>query len=1294
MKKVLIIMAFICMAFSVNAQNKYAVLITGDYAAKNVPEQDRWKSDSNGGVTNAPMQEFWNDTYLMWELLQANGYSRENIFVLFADGVDYPSQCPRYQVPEGVIVTDFAATVANVTNVFTGFRYGTNGMPQLTENDFLFVWVFDHGGFSNGHSYFCLIDGNMSDSQFAALLDPLPVHRKAFWMQQCHSGGFMDDLSSNNSVFIAACQYNQSAYPADDRTKYGTSIIENENCEENIAIHGEFNFHMFSAVNGESPSGEIHYDDTLYISADNNINDGFISMQEAYAWMAHRDSNYEIPVYDDIGGIGSNVCLQYPTLLYGIPLYSEIHRGIIGVSSDFTVCNGQTVTFTGISDVTLCNNATFTVEDGGTLIIDGQVTFNGTNDNSLIIKGNFIQNNGSELQFHNMKVEGNALHLSIDNARFYNTELVYVPQLSTIASTPSIGDLTVINCTFDNPTKNVAIDVRNCLKYKLIGDTIKASNHHGIKLTRCGSSVSSNSGGRVDMRVYGNDISGCVGTGLRMYASTGEVLMNQIHNNGRGVELLNKCNINEFKGDCSAFVGDDTQHIYNNTSYEIYMTSACDPLLTRYNLIEKTLLGTTPYVYYDGLVDFGEVPIIPSDRGIVDFCLNAWGNTGVFNPAQHLYSNVPTTSIVYGPQWIMGDCSDGLTAEQNLVLQADSLCEEGEYVAAKALYMQVVEEYPNTTSAEIALKDLLPLEALIEDDYAALKTYYLTNTAIVSNEVLNHLANAMANRCDEVMGNYVDAIAWYEDLIVNPDTPIADSIFATIDLGNLYLAMENNGIKTKGKLAQYKPESIELYLINCEKALSLLPIERNKDPWPHYIEEYPLWIDSVTVKPNGFVMDANGNVEISTPEGLAWLISAVNGLNGCEPDNFDGRTVRLTCDIDLDAGAHRRFSPIGSREHPFMGTFDGGGHTIDGLYVAYNSPEYDPAFDIGMFGCLKHGTVKDFVVNSGLFVTSHHLNGGEFFNGCLVGISDSLSVVDGCIVKIRAGGDDQFGSIVGLNRNSVVRNCAYCYGDNDYLVSRNGGGIVYHNLSEGGYADAEVVNCFFYGSVKGSYSAQSFGGIVCFNESDSRGGKAVVKNCFAEVLSGLNGFMEYKGSVVGCNMKGCVVENCYGHIWNNYGQAGLFGDNQGLAMECAEFVPTGPCQLETSVMVGSTSTNIMVDALNTWVDMQESPSLYKAWEVNEDYGIPMFADGITVVDKLECGTEALAVYPNPTTGFVHLEGMEVTQVQLFNTLGQKIKTVLGTNEINVEGLPQGIYILRVMATEGTIQVARVVVNDK
>ena len=51
--------------------------------------------------------------------------------------------------------------------------------------------------------------------------------------------------------------------------------------------------------------------------------------------------------------------------------------------------------------------------------------------------------------------------------------------------------------------------------------------------------------------------------------------------------------------------------------------------------------------------------------------------------------------------------------------------------------------------------------------------------------------------------------------------------------------------------------------------------------------EYGYWADTVTEQPDGYVIDAYGNVEISTPEGLAWLSCVVNGLNGCEPDNFD-----------------------------------------------------------------------------------------------------------------------------------------------------------------------------------------------------------------------------------------------------------------------------------------------------------------------------------------------------------------------------------------------------------------------
>ncbi len=72
-----------------NAQEKYAVLITGDYAATGIPTNEQWNQGQDRGGNG--FDEFWNDTFLMWEMLQEKGYSPENIYVLFADGNDYLS---------------------------------------------------------------------------------------------------------------------------------------------------------------------------------------------------------------------------------------------------------------------------------------------------------------------------------------------------------------------------------------------------------------------------------------------------------------------------------------------------------------------------------------------------------------------------------------------------------------------------------------------------------------------------------------------------------------------------------------------------------------------------------------------------------------------------------------------------------------------------------------------------------------------------------------------------------------------------------------------------------------------------------------------------------------------------------------------------------------------------------------------------------------------------------------------------------------------------------------------------
>ncbi|MGN0033453.1 MAG: hypothetical protein ACI358_06745 [Candidatus Limimorpha sp.] len=62
------------------------------------------------------------------------------------------------------------------------------------------------------------------------------------------------------------------------------------------------------------------------------------------------------------------------------------------------------------------------------------------------------------------------------------------------------------------------------------------------------------------------------------------------------------------------------------------------------------------------------------------------------------------------------------------------------------------------------------------------------------------------------------------------------------------------------------------------------------------------WTDIVTAQPDGYVVDDNGNVEISFAEGLVWLVSVVNGLNGCVADDFNGREVSLTADVDVSDG--------------------------------------------------------------------------------------------------------------------------------------------------------------------------------------------------------------------------------------------------------------------------------------------------------------------------------------------------------------------------------------------------------
>ena len=117
-------------------------------------------------------------------------------------------------------------------------------------------------------------------------------------------------------------------------------------------------------------------------------------------------------------------------------------------------------------------------------------------------------------------------------------------------------------------------------------------------------------------------------------------------------------------------------------------------------------------------------------------------------------------------------------------------------------------------------------------------------------------------------------------------------------------------------------------------------------------------------------------------------------------------------------------------------------------------------------------------------------------------------------------------------------------------------------------------------------------------------------------------------------------------------------------------------------------TDNLSEAMNYWILGHGNEDVYMTW--CEDGGflednLPVLCDlDITDISENEIANAILTVYPNPTNNTVSIDGCEVSEIQIYNTRGQKIKSVCNTNMISVRGLPSGVYPLRIMATDGSL----------
>ena len=455
--------------------------------------------------------------------------------------------------------------------------------------------------------------------------------------------------------------------------------------------------------------------------------------------------------------------------------------------------------------------------------------------------------------------------------------------------------------------------------------------------------------------------------------------------------------------------------------------------------------------------------------------------------------------------------------------------------------------------------------------------------------------------------------------------------------------------------------------VSKQQAIATLPQTNSRDN--------PYWTDIVTERPEGYVELENGDVEISSAEGLAWLISVVNGLNGCIPDNFEGRKVMLINNVDL-SGAD--WIPIGDMFSDstlvFKGHFDGKGHVIRNLYIKDLFWDY-----LSLFGYLDHAEIHNIFLDQGLIC-------GRCYCGGIAGRSDNGSIINNCVVNLEVSGLFYTGGLAGHNKNSTIRNC--CYINNRFEPADNfGGGIAGQNEADG--QNAIIENCYYDSQIIGSFNTCWTGGIVGLNTITGNGGTAWVKNCYA-ALHGQDWYDE--GGIIGRNMGG-ELSNCYYCIINSNCEIPLVGDGDMNYTECSifEYQEGGDLVLEHPVSVGDYQTDNLLDALNLWQTIQIPAIQYHNW--CKEVSLPFFCDQLSATNEDILLHKKVSLFPNPTDSFVFIEGSSLIKFEVYNLAGKKLHENEGrTIKIDASGWSKGIYLVKIIEENDAVVTKKLVVR--
>ena len=1146
---------------------------------------------------NHNYEVFWNSVSHMYCALIEQGYPKENIFVL-AHGGDTNTN-PKMDL-DGDGLPDILPKPCDSANLCAVFDTLTQ---RMVDSDILYVLAMAHGGRNENQEMEILLwDGQTNgkpfkSASFASLFRGLNCSSITVNIQACYAGYLVDDLldsiPSNTKYSILPC-VGFTDYHRNPQFTFMTGM-------------DVFPFLSCSALRGHYPDSCSLWDTVYQIGSNPYFSTELFTKEERNYDVTWGNNNglheireiiqfckYDFENFDSIIPLNSYNCGFVEDLLSlrgitGNVTNSQSVNGSFHIEDNFRVTSNAVLEL-GSGSKFFLFDANLYVEEGSALIMGDSTSIVARSGNCHVyVSGDiefgdnvsFMAEDGSTLEvsfvnptteqivnnvsFTNCTISSSSHStLSLSNCQFSNCQInpsgdfsanyCAFTESSIVANTPSYvvsKTALVSNCSFSN-LNHVGISLTNYMNYEFSNNAITANNFPGIYVFMCGRYVQATS------LIANNTITGC-STGIQAYSSRGTLFDNQVFGNGIGVRFDNISNMSVYGSTTG-----DGQRIADKSGVEVYVSGNSFPSRFEYNrIVDEDNFGNPN----DPLLLYG-TGTADSAPMVFDIEHNYWGTN--FNPTEDLN---PYGSFDYDPVW---DGRSANSPERQLYQDAEIALMADKREVADSLYRLVIADYPNSSYAQASMKQLMYAEDMLQNGYDNLKDYYgqITDTTLLA------LADNLSNKCDEMLGNWANAISWYENVLINPAS-YEDSVYAVIDLGNLYLGMDSTR-GCVGKMQQYRPSSRIEHEENTKRLLETLP--RKEAHIAIADRDYPTVTNlSAEIMGNDEVLLTWDFPKGECPEiTLSWSDMIITEYTGSQSGQCATDQCQLFDRMDLRGLTGWNLKDISAILSPYDTLFPPLGNYFFRIWKGDDNDldlVYEHPIDNPMFGV----------------VIAH--------------VIDSLIIVDP---------DDE--------------------------------------LRIGYYMD-------WYAD-------------------------------YPWVVDDLPSVDDYKGGRYRYYRDWNPLSECEPVDWANLRMGNLCISSTLTCPDGAEGIAQGITDYRI-YRDGLLIKEIPYGFVTYFIDTEFTRGVdveYCVTAVYEDVeSEPVYAT-VTMTGVNEAGNDGITLSPNPTSGLIRIEGATAAEVRVYNTLGQLVKTAQNTNEVNLRGLPQGVYLLRITDEDGAVATKKLVVK--